>query len=191
VLLPRHLQGIVITEVPVEHQVGQPEPAGDQVQQGVEHAGDAHQLWRQRHVSFGFVLATLWAPWPTLSAGWGRLFTSRFGLVGRFFCVATHDLLDTDRERASLLRAHQGQREEGQPGNRFAIQTGKEPIQAIGVCARFGGHDLIAHQQVAIVWTVDMPTKEHPKQDGPWEGLGEKALDGAVTATFACPAGEA
>jgi hypothetical protein len=115
----------------------------------------------------------------------------RLGLAGRFFCVAAHDLLDADRERAPLLGAHQGQREEGQPGNRLAIQTGKEPIQAIGVGAGFGGHDLVAHQEVDIVWTVNMLTKEHPKQDGPGEGLGEKALDSTVTAAFAGPAGEA
>jgi hypothetical protein len=36
-----------------------------------------------------------------------------------------------------------------------------------------------------------MLSKEHPKQGGPGERLGEKALDGAVTAAFARPAGEA
>ncbi len=61
----------------------------------------------------------------------------------------------------------------------------------MGVFARFGGDDLIAYQQVDILWTVHMLTKEHPKQDGPRECLGEKALDGAVTAAFAGPAGDA
>ncbi len=41
VALPRHMQGMVVAEVPVEHQVGQPDTPGDEFQQGVEHAGDA------------------------------------------------------------------------------------------------------------------------------------------------------
>jgi hypothetical protein len=90
-----------------------------------------------------------------------------------------------------LLDADQGQGEEGQPWHRLAIQTGKEPIQAMGVFARFGRHDFIAHQQVDLPWTVDMLTKEHPKQRGPRERLGEKALHRAVTAAFSSPAGEA
>ena len=39
--------------------------------------------------------------------------------------------------------------------------------------------------------TVDMLTKKHPKQHGPREGLGEKALDGPVTAALTRPAGDA
>jgi hypothetical protein len=60
----------------------------------------------------------------------------------------------------------------------------------MGELARFGGHDFIAHQQIGILWTVHMLTKEHPKQDGPRECLGEKALDGVVTAPIAGPAGD-
>jgi hypothetical protein len=56
--------------------------------------------------------------------------------------------------------------------------------------AGFGDDDLIANQQVDLIWTVDMLTKEHPKQHGPRESLGEKTLDGAVTPAFARPAGE-
>ena len=41
VVLPRHLQGVVVAEVPVQHHVGQRDHPGDQVQQGAEHAGDA------------------------------------------------------------------------------------------------------------------------------------------------------
>ncbi len=38
--LPCHLQGVVVAEVPVEHQIGQRDHACDQVQQGVEPAGN-------------------------------------------------------------------------------------------------------------------------------------------------------
>jgi hypothetical protein len=61
----------------------------------------------------------------------------------------------------------------------------------MGVFARFGGHDFIAHQEVDLIRTVDMLTKEHPKQGGPREHRREKALHRAVTAPWACPAGEA
>jgi hypothetical protein len=38
--LPCHLQGVVVAEVPVEPQIGQRDQPGDQVQQGVEPAGN-------------------------------------------------------------------------------------------------------------------------------------------------------
>src|SRR5437764_8892831 len=38
---------------------------------------------------------------------------------------------------------------------------------------------------------LDMLTKEHPKQHGPRECLGEKALHGPITAAWARPAGDA
>jgi hypothetical protein len=40
VMLPRHMQSVVVAKVPVEHQVGQREPPGDQLQQGVEPASN-------------------------------------------------------------------------------------------------------------------------------------------------------
>jgi len=61
----------------------------------------------------------------------------------------------------------------------------------MGVFACFGDHDFVARQQVHIIWPVHMLTKEHPKQHRPRERLGEKALDGTVTAAFSRPAGEA
>ncbi len=150
---------------------------------------DPHQLRRQRALCFVCVLAPLRTPRATLCSGRFLLLGFRFGLAGRFLRCAAHDLLDADRERAPFLGADQGQREEGQPWHRLAIQTGKEPIQAMGVFARFGDHNFIASQQVDILWTVHLLTKEHPKQRSPREGLGEKALDSAVTAAFARPAG--
>ncbi len=59
----------------------------------------------------------------------------------------------------------------------------------MGVFARCGDHHFSASQQVDILWTVHLLTQEHPQQRGPREGLGEKALDSAVTAAFARPAG--
>ena len=38
VVLPHHLQGVVVAKVPVQHHVGQGDHPGDQVQQGVEPA---------------------------------------------------------------------------------------------------------------------------------------------------------
>jgi len=61
----------------------------------------------------------------------------------------------------------------------------------MGELPSFGGHDFIAHQQGDRIRTVDMLTKEHPKQHGPRERLREKALDGPVTAALPRPAGDA
>src|SRR5262252_5514079 len=114
---------------------------------------------------------------------------SAFALLAAF-SASLHDLLDADRERAPLLDTDQGQCEEGETWHRLAIETGKEPIQAMSNFAGFGGHDFIAHQQVALISTVDMLTKELPKQHGPRERLREKALHGPITAASARPAGD-
>jgi hypothetical protein len=67
-------------------------------------------------------------------------------------------LLDAERERAPLLRAHQGKREKGQAWHWLAIQTGKEPIQTMGALAGFGDDDFVAHEQVDILGPIEWPT---------------------------------
>src|SRR4029453_1319617 len=111
--LPRHLQGVVVAEVPVEHQVGQRDNPGDPFQQGVEHACDARQLWCESHVGFGVVSAALWTPG---APRWARRFLPLgrcFGLAGCFLGVAAHDLLDTYREGTPDLDTHEREGKEG------------------------------------------------------------------------------
>src|SRR5262249_3991844 len=133
----------------------------------------------------------LGTPWPALDGGRRLLLLGGYlGLGGGLLRVAADDLLDAQRKRTPLLGADQRQGEEGQPGHRLAIQTGKEAIQAMGVCARFGGHHSTAYEPGDILGTVHMLTKEHPKQGGPWDRGGEQALDRTVTAACAGPAGE-
>jgi hypothetical protein len=79
--LARHLQGVVIATVPIQHQVGHREYGGNQVEQGGQH-GDPHQFWRERSVRFGGVRAArrdgqddtgpgpLWASWRPLWPCW-------------------------------------------------------------------------------------------------------------------------
>ena len=98
---------------------------------------------------------------------------------------------DADGKRTPLPGAHQGQREASQPWYWLAIEAGKEAIEPMGVLARFGGYDFIADQQVDFISTVEMLTKEHPKQHGPRQYLGEKALHRPITAAWARPAGDA
>jgi len=111
--LPRHLQGIVVAEVPVEHQVGQRDQPCDQLQQGVEHGGDAGQLWCASHVGFGFVPAALWTPRPSRWGGGFLLLGGCFGLAGSFLGFTTHDLLDAYREGAPRLDTHEREGKEG------------------------------------------------------------------------------
>ena len=68
---------------------------------------EIERLRREGHVSFGRILATFWTSWTALDGRGCRLLSVRFGLAGRFVCVAAHDLLDAERERAPLLGADQ------------------------------------------------------------------------------------
>jgi hypothetical protein len=61
----------------------------------------------------------------------------------------------------------------------------------MGVLAGFRDDDFIARDAVDISRAVHMLTKEHPKQHRPREDGGEQALDGAIAATCAGPAGDA
>ena len=73
----------------------------------------------------------------------------------------------------------------------LACHTGwKEAIETMGVFARFGGYDFIADQQVDVLSTVQMLTRD-PKQHGPRQCLGEQALHRPITATWVCPARDA
>jgi hypothetical protein len=60
----------------------------------------------------------------------------------------------------------------------------------MGVLAGFRDDDFIASDEVDISRAVHMLTKEHPKQHRPREDGGEQALDGAITAALASPAGD-
>ena len=191
VVLPGHLQRVVVAEVPVEDQGGQREKPGDEEQQSVEQGGNAPSLWGQRRRGFRLVLAPFWTPARTLGGGGCVLLGLRFRLAGRFFCGAAHDLRNAERDRAPLLDTDQGQREAGAAWHRLAIETGKEPTPAMRHLAGFGGDNFIAHQPVVLSSTVDMLTQEHPKQHGPWERLREKALHGPITTAWARPAGDA
>src|SRR5215467_13099391 len=59
------------------------------------------------------------------------------------------------------------------------------------VLAGFGDDDVIAGNEVDVTRTVPLVPEEDPKQEAPREDRGEKALDGAVAAAFARPAGHA
>src|SRR5215831_12215395 len=61
----------------------------------------------------------------------------------------------------------------------------------MGVLAGFRDDDVIASDEVDIRGAVHMLTKEHPKQHRPREDGGEQALDGAIAAACASPAGDA
>jgi hypothetical protein len=59
------------------------------------------------------------------------------------------------------------------------------------VLAGFGDDDVIARDEVDVSRTVQMVPEEDPKQESPREDRGEKALDGAIAAAWARPAGHA
>jgi hypothetical protein len=98
-------------------------------------------------------------------------------------------LLDAYREGAPRLDTHEREGQEGSAGDGLPIETGEATISPVRVFAGFGDDDFVANQQRDLIWTGDMRTKEPPKQHGPRECLGEKALDGAGTSACARPAG--
>ena len=111
-----------------------------------------------------------------------------FGLAGSFFfCCADH-LFHTDRIRAPLLGADQGQREKGQPRNGFLQQAGEKVIQTVGFLACFGDHTLISCQQIGVLAIQQMLTKECPEYLRPGNDRVEETLHGSVAAAFLCPA---
>ena len=98
-----------------------------------------------------------------LGTGWFGFLGLLFGLAGGFFFFRADHLFHTDRIRASLLSANQGQREKGQPWNRFLLQTGEKVIQTVGLLAGFGHHTFISCQQVGVLAIQQMLTKECPE----------------------------
>ena len=189
--LARHRQGVVVAEVAIQHEVGHREDGGAQVEQGRQHGLDAHQFRGECGPCFRGVLAAL----RTSRTTWGLdpvgQLGRRFSLARSLFRVAADDLLDAHRKRPPLLDAHQGEREEGQPWHRLAVQAGEEPIEALGVLAGFRDDDVITSNAVDIRRAEQMVPKEHPKQHRPGEDGGEQALHGAIAPAFAGPAGEA
>ena len=189
--LPGHLQGVVVAEVPVEHHIGQRDHPGDQLEQGVEPAGNPPSLRRAGPVGFGLVLAALGPPRPTLGARGLRLLGGRCGLAGGLLRVAAHHRLDAQRKRAPGLDTHERQSEERSPWDGLTVQARKEAIQTMGARAGFGDDDVIARDEVDVTRTVQIVPEEDPKQEAPRDDGGEKALDGAIAAAFAGPAGHA
>ena len=59
----------------------------------------------------------------------------------------------------------------------------------MGVLAGFGDHGFIATQEIDIVTLKEVRPKEEPEQRSPGQGGSEKALDRAIAATLARPAG--
>ena len=188
VALPSHIQGVVVTKVAIEHQGGPRQHLGEQVQHGFQHSLDPREFWGERGGDLGGVCAACRTPRATLCVRPGALLGGRFGLADGLLRVAAPHLLDAHRKRPPLLDTDQGHGEEGQAWHRLAIQARKETIEAIGALAGFGDHDFIASGQGDVIRAVHILTEEHPKQHGPRNDRGEKALDGARAAAWAGPA---
>src|SRR5262249_40449032 len=135
--------------------------------------------------------AALGPPGPALGARGLDLLGGCFRLTGGLLRVAAYHRLDAQRKRAPGLDTHERQGEEGPTRGGRAVQARKEPIQAMRVLAGCGDDDVIARDEVDVTRTVQMVPEEDPKQEAPREDRGEKALDGAIAAAFACPAGHA
>ena len=184
--LPGHRERIIIANMAIQHQIGQREQRADTGQQGADHGLDPCQLGGQIDGGFGGGGA------PFRSA---RLpFEGRWGGVGPccgFFLRGAQDLLDGDGKRAPRFGADQRQGETCQSRHGFAIQTGKEAIQARRVLAGFGDNRFITAEQIDLISAEEMGAKEQPEHTGPGDAGMEQALDGALAAAIARPASNA
>jgi hypothetical protein len=183
--------GVGMANVTIPHQGGQRDNRGDPVQPGVDHAWDPSPLRPQRHFGLGLVLTALWTPTATLCSGRWWLLGARVRLAGSVLCVAAHALLDAHRARAPFLDTDPREGKAGPSWHWLAVQTGKAPIQAVGVLACCGDPHCIARQEVERLGTVPMLTAAAPPPHRPWHGLGEQARHGAIAAPLAGPAGQA
>jgi hypothetical protein len=189
--LPRQLAGWTVAKMPIQHQIGQREPPAEQAEQCLDPALNALQFGGQGLVSLGLVLAAFGPTWLALGASGLGLFRRRFGFARRFLGVRAHHLVHAEGKGAALRGADQCQAKKGQPGHRFLGEAGEEAIEAEGLLARLGDHDLIPHQQIDVVGLEKVLAKEAPKELRPREGGGEKALHGAVTPARTGPARDA
>ena len=148
--LARHLEGVVVAKVPIQHQISQGKEAAHQTQQCLYHALDASQLLGQCHLSLVLVLAAFGASWLTLRFSGLALGSLLPGLSGSFLGLALDHLLHTYGIRATLLGTNKRQGEEGQTGHRFAVQTREEPVQTVSAPSRLGHHTFVPGHHIDV-----------------------------------------
>jgi hypothetical protein len=148
--LLRHLERSVNPKVPIQDQIGQREERANADQQRANQRLDTRQFGRQVDRRFGCGGAAFRSTGLAFGGRFARS-CGGFGLHRRFFRDTPHDLLDRNRKGATLFGADQREGEERQPGNRFAIQRGKEAIQARGVLAGFGDDGFITAEEIDIL----------------------------------------
>ena len=191
VALPRHRPGVVVSNMTVQHPGRQRAIPGDQFQDGVEQRAKVQSLRGEGHFGLCGVLAALRTPRATCGEGRFGLPGCGFGLASSLLRGAAHNLRYAPRERAPFLETDPGPRAASQPWSGLALQTGKEPLQSLGVFAGFGHHDFIARQQVDPCGAIPLVTKEPPTARGPRAYRRDNAWHGTLTAPWAGPTGHA
>ncbi len=189
--LPSHLECIVIAKVTIENQIGQREPGANTGQQRTHLGLDAREFGGEGHGGFGDVGAAFGSTGLAFGSCGGRAFGGGLGACGRAFFWRAQHLFDGDRKRFAVGGADQREGKEGQARHRFAIQTGKEAVEAGRVFARFGHDGFITANEIDMVGAQEMGAKEEPEERGPGKGSMKEPLDGAIAAAVARPAGDA
>jgi hypothetical protein len=187
----RHVHGLVVANVPIQHHGSHRDRRRHPLPHGGDQAVDLPQRRGSCDVGLVFVLTALGPSAATLAGGRLLRLGCRFGLTGRLRRVTAPHLLDRPRKRAPCLGTDPRSGEEGQPWHGLAVQTGKEPIQTMGVWTRCRDHDFIASPEIDLSWPVQMLTQEHPKPRGPGPHRGEKTWPGPITAPWPSPPGQA
>ena len=133
-------------------------------------------LWGEGYFCWAVVLTPLRTPRAAFVDGCCRFLAAALASLAAFSGLRTTGSTCIGNEHRSWMLTQDNM---SRPAlHRLAIQTGKESIQSMGVFARFGHHDFIASQEIAIRCARQVMTKEHPKQRGPRDHRGEKRCTG-------------
>jgi len=182
---PHHLQGIVVAESAVEHDVadaqGCPQHLLDRLQQGQDEA----QVRREFDRGLVAILAALGAAGPPLCR-WRHRGGRGFG-----WRVGAQHLPNAQGMGRALLDVHQGEGEKGQPRYGFAEQRRKEAIQAMRFITRLGDDDLVTGQKIGRLRLEQLRFDQQPVHLTPVHHRVEETLHSAVAAARLGPAGDA
>ena len=187
----RPVHGMVVANGPIPHHVWHRDRRHHPWPHGGDQAVARPQRRGEGNVGRGFVRPALGTSAATLAGGrWLRL-GGRCGLTGRLLRVPAPHRRDRPRQHAPCLGPDPRSGEAGQPWHGRAVQTGKAPLQPMGVWPRLRDHDCIASHERDLSWPVQRLPPEHPNQRGPGPHRGANTWHGPITAPWPSPPGQA
>ena len=176
-----HQDGIVVAEMPIQHQVFHGEVRANAGQETLDHRADAGVFHIQGRIGLRLGAAPRWTPRFPLRSGQCR---------GRHHRRFAEYLLHLHRECLPLAATDQGEREQRDPRHGFAKDARKKAIHAESLRSCFGHHTFIPDHPHIIAGCEHLGAYEDPEDCRPGQGSMKESLDGAIAASGSRPAGE-